>query len=773
MCRGGKNVSHRLASRAGLLLVACCACALLSSSPLPTRRYFLTFGLASKVVVDGEAEKGNLDVSVQQDGRDNGDADSLDPIDGSPAAAVEAGGLAAVQQQGRSSRGSSVSYTVSTQRRASKSRYVLPAVLISALAAAGMMGYVTPKKTPAPEKTDVETVAARAGAEQFDSDATTEQKSAEIAQETEEPSRRRKQAALVAAVLVAAAVYGLRSSLLGVDKVSSPTALQGLLKKPESMHGIDPDASVDFQPDASVERQMEVPAEGAGDEVRGWQHLVRDFSAMLAGEYALSPRVGAVASAVALGLLAFSLAAARRASRRRQQQGEERPASPTAGEEQADPVPAEAAAPAAEPEQIPEAEPEKPKEEEVPPVAAPADMPEEVPEERKQEEAGGEALGEDRGEPTKERGPASEDEFEAEEGPEQEIVVVAVPPLPPRPRTKLETLWEDGEDGEASDEEKLANIKTAVRNSVRRWKNQIEIYRTQAKKLDAEFKSTSTRLDEVKLTRQPIVQRKLETKLEQLSQTLADQYELTLVISALQRISLSLLHVVEDAATVTGDHGRIAQFRISASASLASILVSLEKVRLEALEAQEGRGEVQAGGASLGLASSALRSIDLIKHQSKKLLLLVSLLGAEPKTGAPPKTEPKVDNMLEAQAAELRSELSKTEEASALREQEAALLAALESSLRRAQAFFAKEAKVAAEFLLQFGSATLPGAAATLTELQDDLRLRRIRVTNVESERKAVRGLKSTIIEKQTALEKKRKELTSALEEVEKNIKGE
>ncbi|CBZ50735.1 hypothetical protein NCLIV_012020 [Neospora caninum Liverpool] len=423
MRRGSENFRHLLASRAGLLLVACCACALLSSAPLPTRRYFLTFGLASEVVVDGEAEKGNLDVSVQQDGRDNGDADSLDPIDGSPAAAVEAGGLAAVQQQGRSSRGSSVSYTVSTQRMASKSRYVLPAVLISALAAAGMMGYVTPKKTPASQKADVQTVAARAGAEQFDS-AATKKKSAEIAQETEESRRRRKQAALVAAVLVAAAVYGLRSSLLGVDKVSSPTALQGLLKKPESMHGIDPDASVDFQPDASVERQMEVPAEGAGDAVRGWQHLVRDFSAMLAGEYALSPRVGAVASAVALGLLAFSLAAARRASRRRQQQGEERPASPTAGEEQADPVPAEAADPAADPEQVGEKEPKKPEEKEAPAApAAPAAEPEEILEaepEKPEEEVALVAAD-----------PAAEPEQipEAEpEEPEEEVALVAADP---------------------------------------------------------------------------------------------------------------------------------------------------------------------------------------------------------------------------------------------------------------------------------------------------------------------------------------------------------
>nr|CEL65370.1 TPA: hypothetical protein BN1204_012200 [Neospora caninum Liverpool] len=315
---------------------------------------------------------------VESKGSDSssGNPDKGPPI--SPAASERAEAVFVMQSSlvGRGKRGL---HNMSTQRRASKSRYVLPAVLISALAAAGMMGYVTPKKTPASQKADVETVAARAGAEQFDSDAT-EKKSAEIAQETEESRRRRKQAALVAAVLVAAAVYGLRSSLLGVDKVSSPTALQGLLKKPESMHGIDPDASVDFQPDASVERQMEVPAEGAGDEVRGWQHLVQDFSAMSAGEYALSPRVGAVASAVALGLLAFSLAAARRASRRRQQQGEERPASPTAGEEQADPVSAEAVAPAAEPEEIPKAEPEKPEEEEVPAAAAdPTAQPEEIP----------------------------------------------------------------------------------------------------------------------------------------------------------------------------------------------------------------------------------------------------------------------------------------------------------------------------------------------------------------------------------------------------------
>ncbi|CBZ50755.1 hypothetical protein NCLIV_012210 [Neospora caninum Liverpool] len=600
---------------------------------------------------------------------------------------------------------------------ASKSRYVLPAVLISALAAAGMMGYVTPKKTPASQKADVQTVAARAGAEQFDS-AATKKKSAEIAQETEESRRRRKQAALVAAVLVAAAVYGLRSSLLGVDKVSSPTALQGLLKKPESMHGIDPDASVDFQPDASVERQMEVPAEGAGDAVRGWQHLVRDFSAMLAGEYALSPRVGAVASAVALGLLAFSLAAARRASRRRQQQGEERPASPTAGEEQADPVPAEAADPAADPEQVGEKEPKKPEEKEAPaapaaPAAEPEEIPKAEPEKLKEEAAAGQT-----GEQTEqtESGPKEErDEREEEPKPDGEE------------RSEAAAGVEDSglPDG-------VASVRSGLLQQVQKCRETVLRLRMKARSLETVVRNTQARMEVIKSLNQPNVLVTLSATLNKFAEELESNHTAVVANVRLGRLALEVYSMAE--AVEKGQEDGVApEQRAALEQKMEKVMSELEKLlkESETEDTEEGATGPGVTGSPPGPGAPSTDDIKRLHLQLQNLMQFATTTVAEgqedPSAAAEP--EPKV--------ADQETNMIKVKEGLDLTEQRVNLLQEFVDSTAAAVAFFADYAQRAEDDLP--AQEDVPGDSAEVQQLKDEVERRRGLLAGAQEEAESIR----------------------------------
>ncbi|EPR57173.1 hypothetical protein TGGT1_301480A, partial [Toxoplasma gondii GT1] len=312
-------------SRSGLLVATLCACALVldSSGPVPTWQRVASFSHASKVSGRETGYAGASELMVLANEGQDGDGGRATHADsGAPMSAIARQAIAGVKagesvesfasagergehmnavlprHGGPASQGKRKPFAMSTQRKRAKIRYLLGAVLVSALAVAGIMGALTLRGKVSSQK-----VAADEEAMNLIE--------AEIARQKEREAKlRRRLAAVVASMLVAASLYGLNSFLHGSDKEisSMPSSID---KKPDS-----PFAA---QLGTSLESEIGIPEEKAIPEAADISSFIENLSATVAGNSVQAQSIGFVLTVVVLGLVAFSLKAARRSSPREEQ----------------------------------------------------------------------------------------------------------------------------------------------------------------------------------------------------------------------------------------------------------------------------------------------------------------------------------------------------------------------------------------------------------------------------------------------------------------------
>ncbi|KEP61209.1 UNVERIFIED_CONTAM: hypothetical protein HHA_301690 [Hammondia hammondi] len=327
MRRGGEGFCHRLASRYGFLLVAGCAGALfVGSGPASPQQRFASFGLAGKV--DGGDTGYGAPPALQKTPEDNAPLSS---------GAVEAADDE-LQPSSTVPRVSSTSYTVSTRRKSGKRFLLIPAILLSALAMAGMVGVLSPKSKEAPAKELLETPQVADVPKQTKAEVTGGKREALELQDETKAARRRKNAALVVAALVVAGLLGthfsMRSPVKPPEMVASETSPVDASMQVKEVLDAEADSFVE-QPEVSPDIQDEITVEAAPLEETRWGEFVNKIVGMLGDKDVQIQHMCMVTTAVVFSLVASFLAAARR-FRRQRQEATNAPPSSSGNEDEAD-----------------------------------------------------------------------------------------------------------------------------------------------------------------------------------------------------------------------------------------------------------------------------------------------------------------------------------------------------------------------------------------------------------------------------------------------------
>ncbi|KYF38534.1 dense granule protein GRA11, partial [Toxoplasma gondii ARI] len=321
-------MSHRMASRSRLLFAAFCAGGVLLGAGPPAARQS-AFTVASTVAggETGYTSSSEVESPENVGGHEGGDSFQSAP-NGVPVDGVEEDGRSTLISANRSRS----THAVSAARKGSRSRLLLPAALLSALALSGLIGSSMMKKTA--EETDETKVASPATGTQQIQKKVAQPEDAKVAQPDDDQvardalraRRRRQQAAVLMAALVAAAAYGMYSSLSGYEDAGS-------LSSPESaspeLDTLIMQQGTQFAEQLEALHEMPVGAASEGSaEQSSLSHLLAEVVDALQQPSLQNILLGG-ASAAGLGLL--GAAAARR---RRRQAQPDTPAPPPASEEQ-------------------------------------------------------------------------------------------------------------------------------------------------------------------------------------------------------------------------------------------------------------------------------------------------------------------------------------------------------------------------------------------------------------------------------------------------------
>ncbi|PIL96010.1 dense granule protein GRA11, partial [Toxoplasma gondii COUG] len=337
-------MSRRMASRSRLLFAAFCAGGVLLGAGPPAARQS-AFTVASTVAGGETGYTSSLEVeSPENVGVHEGDENSQHAHDEIPVEAAE--GEEVGSSRLSSSNRSRTTHATSATRRGSRSRLLLPAALISALALSGLIGSSMMKETAeetgepraaTPEKQADAKGAPPEGAKVVEQEGAqvAHPEGAQVAEEDSRSRQRRMQAAVLAAVLVAAVIYGVydKASLTSPTTTSSESGTS--FRHPElALEDSEADLGGQLEMaliDASHETPGGAPSEGMAGAVSSLIARVVDGVVQFLQDPASQRKsLGMAASAVALAFLAAGALRARQAAKALTH----RPAPPPASKEQ-------------------------------------------------------------------------------------------------------------------------------------------------------------------------------------------------------------------------------------------------------------------------------------------------------------------------------------------------------------------------------------------------------------------------------------------------------